>query len=146
MTENKKEERKKTDEEVLFPEMKVKVKGVEYVVKPWSFGELLEVNPTLEKIFNSLDEKGTKIDIGNMDINTIKNIYFASAPQMPYIISKSTTITEEEVMKLSLQDALSFIMTIFSANLESINSFLSLFFAPNENAQNGPEEEVKGQS
>ncbi|MFO7701666.1 MAG: hypothetical protein R6V37_01590, partial [Psychroflexus maritimus] len=51
MTENKKEERKKTDEEVLFPEMKVKVKGVEYVVKPWSFGELLEVNPTLEKIF-----------------------------------------------------------------------------------------------
>ena len=145
MTDKKEEKKKKTDEQILFPDMKVEAGGKEYILSPWNLGELVEVTPILEKIFVKLDEKGTKVDFENISFDVIKNVYFAATPQLIDLIAFSVDLGEDEVKKLSVPDALSLAMGIFSVNMESFNSFLSLFFAPPVEVE-GPEEEVKGQS
>ena len=86
MTNEKKEAKKKTDEQILFPETTVIADGVSYVIKPWTLGEILEINPILENIFNALESKGTKIDLENLNMNMIKDIYFAAMPQVVELI------------------------------------------------------------
>ena len=52
------DESKRSEELVLFPEAKVKVSsgGVEeeLILKPWSFGTLIDLNPHLAGIFSDL--------------------------------------------------------------------------------------------
>jgi hypothetical protein len=140
---SKEEVKKKTDEQVMFPEGKVTINNKEYEITPWCLGDLIKVNPILEVVFEKLEKKGTKLDVNNFNFSIIKDIYFASVPQMSKLIEFTLGISEEEVNKLSIQDALGVVITVFVINMESFKSFFSLFFPP-EN-QEGPEEEVKGQ-
>lgn len=139
------DENKKTDEQILFPDRTVTIDGKEMTLKPWKLGDLIKINPILEAVFIKLEEKGTKIDLENFNVNIMKDIYFAAMPQVANLIVASTELNEDEVNNLSVEDALGLIMVIFTINMDSFRSFLNLFFIPNQNVEQGLEEEVKGQ-
>ena len=145
MTEEKKEVAQ-TEEQILFPEHKVEADGKEYVIKPWTFGQLVKVNPILEKVLDKLESKGTKIDLENFDVLMMKDIYLAAIPQVTALLIESLDITEDDINKMSITGALSLLMGVFAANVESFRSFFDLFFNPmGIKLEEGSEEEVKGQ-
>jgi hypothetical protein len=130
-----KENKEKSDEKILFPEIKVTVttmkgKEKEYVVTPWSFGELIEVNPLIEEIFTQLEARGTVIDFASFDITTIKNIYFSVIPQLSKIIVSTVKITEDELKNLTVDSAIALASSIWNANKDSLGNILSPFFGP----------------
>lgn len=129
MVEDKKEEGKtrKSAEEVLFPDIKLTVGGKEYTIRPWTFGELIEVNPDIEEIFIQLEKRGTKIDIEDFGFNTMKNIYFSVMPQAGVIIRKTIDITEEELNSLTPNEAIELALAIFTANKDALKNILSPF-------------------
>ena len=49
---------KKTDEEILFPDVKVG----KVVVKPWSFGVLFEISDLVDSVLNKMESKNLGFD------------------------------------------------------------------------------------
>jgi len=131
MSENEKKEL--TDEQIMFPEVKVTLKYTdgkekEVEVKPWSFGELVEINPILEEIFKQMEARGTSIDLADFGFGTLKDVYFSALPQIGKVIAKTVGIKEEELSKMTVDSILTAAVTIFTANKESFSNFFGLFF------------------
>ena len=131
MTEEK-EKKKKSDEEILFPEVKIKVKNMkgkekEYVIRPWSFGELVEISPLIENIFQDLKKRGTVIDPTNFTFDNMKDVYFSSIKHVGEIIAKTLKIEKAELSDLSVPSAVNLALGIFNANLDNLGNIISPF-------------------
>jgi len=147
-----KEKVEKSDEQILFPEVKVTVKDMkgkekEYVVKPWSFGDLMEVSPLIEEMFDQMEKRGTTIDDGIFDFKAIKNIYFSAISQVSKIVSHTVKVSEEELMKLSIDSIILLATAIWNSNSDSLKNVLSPFFGTGgAGLEEGQSEEQKDQS
>lgn len=115
---------KKSEEAVLFPE--AKIEGANITIRPWTFGDLLDVNPYVEAIFARLEEKNIALDFAMIGIKEIKELYFAAAPQLLEIIKISAKKTEEEVRALDLTTAVKILYVIWEQNKSSIKNAASL--------------------
>lgn len=117
---------KKVDEAVLFPE--ITIEG--FTFKPWTFGKLLDVNPSLEAIFERLESKGVRLESALIGFNEIKEIYFAAAPQLLKIVALTLDKEEEEIKGLPLTTVLKLIFAIWQQNSDNLKNVLSLFVRP----------------
>lgn len=117
-------EKKKSDEEILFPE--AKIDGTDITIRPWTFGDLLDVNPHVEAIFTRLEEKNVLLDFTMIGVKEIKELYFTAAPQLLEIIKISVKKTEEETRALDLTTAIKILYVIWNQNRESIKNAVSL--------------------
>ena len=124
-------EKKVADEVILFPE--ANVEGI--VVKPWTFGVLLDVNPFLEAIFEKIEAKGIKFDGFMLGFTEIKELYFAAAPQLLKILAFTTGKSEEEIRNLSLNIVLRLVYIIWQQNQANLKNALGLFNPPASNEE-----------
>jgi len=124
-TEEVDEELKKSDEEILFPEAKVG----DFVVKPWTLGQLLKINPHIEKVFAKLEEKRIKLTLENVN-DFIVDLYFAALPEVVEIMAISLDVDQEKLHSLQLKEVVQLIYTIFIQNQENLKNVLSLLQMP----------------
>lgn len=114
---------KVSEEFILFPE--ANVEGI--ILKPWTFGVLLDVNPFIEAIFLTLEAKGIVLDRLSIGFKEIQAIYFAAAPQLLRVIVLSTGKDEEYLRNLDLKIIIKLVYVIWNQNSENLKNALSLF-------------------
>jgi hypothetical protein len=122
------EEQKKTDEEILFPN--VEVCGI--TIKPWNFGKLFEISPSLESIIDKAEAKGIVEEFYNSDIlryTTIAKLFLLASNDLMKIICITTGVEEEKVKSLSIEDGTKIILTIYNQNSELVKNALSPLLA-----------------
>ena len=104
--------KKKTDEEIMFPE--VTVAG--YKVKPWSFGMLFEISPMLDSVLSTLETKDIDVDSGFLSYTTIARLFAVASPQILDIIAITLDVDVNEVKNLSMEDGVKIAFTIYQQN------------------------------
>jgi len=115
-----KKENKKSDEEILFPE--VKIGG--YVVKPWSFGILFSISELLEQVLDKIEEKNLMdvFDTEFMSYISMARLFTVAGSQVLKIISITLDEDEEEIKKLDMKDGIKIATTIYQQNLEILKN------------------------
>jgi len=120
------ENKTKTDEEILFPEVTIG----DLVIKPWTFGKLFEISALLEEVLDKMDAKSIKLeDIapeGFMSYTTVARLFTIASPEVLKIVALTTEKTEEEIKELSMQDGIKAVVTIYNQNKEIIKNALGL--------------------
>jgi len=122
----KKEEVKKTDEEILFPEAKVG----DLIIKPWSFGMLFDISSLLEKVIDKAEEKGL-IDNLEKDVvtyTTLAKLFAVANNECLELIALTLGLSQEEVKEFDMTKGVKVAMIIFMQNKESIKNALAPLF------------------
>jgi hypothetical protein len=112
---------KKSEEEILMPEMEFKG----FKIKPWTLGKLKQINPHLEKIIEKLDKKGIKLTLDNVQDN-VASLYFAAVDSVVAILALSLNTAEKNLEELTISDTISLIYLIYRQNEESVKNVSSL--------------------
>lgn len=119
------EEKKKTDEEVLFT--KEKIAG--YTITPWSFGTLFEIGQMLDTIFDELDKRKIVLDdVDFLSYTFMVKLFSIASPQIKKIISITLDTSEDNVDMLSMKDGINITLVIFKQNFDIIKNELGLTF------------------
>ena len=115
-----------TDEQVLFPEVKIG----DIVVKPWSFGILFEISTMLEKVLDRINEKQILIDpiSGFISYFDMLRIFTLANSEVRKIIAITVGKTEEEINQLSMEDGIKIAMEIYNTNSTTLKNVLSSLF------------------
>jgi hypothetical protein len=115
----KKEE--KTEDYILFPDLEIDG----YIIRPWTLGKLRKINPHLENIFKSLEEKQVILSIDNIGSH-LKEIYFAAVPEIVSILAISLDVQEDDLEDVTIPQAIKLIYSVFKQNEDSIKNVSSL--------------------
>lgn len=110
-------EKKPTDGEILFPEVKV----CGYTVRPWTFGDTAALGPEFRGMIRAIREEKVGFD----DIEErFPEIVTLLLPFGPQVVAKTLHVPVAEVEKLSIGDATVLFLTIINQNMDYIkNSF-----------------------
>lgn len=113
-------QKKKSEEEVLFPEVEVG----DIVVKPWSFGKLFDLAPILERVLDKAEEKGlmTMFDTSFISYATMARLFTIASPEVLEIISITINKKVEEIKELSMEDGIKIAVIIYNQNKNSIKN------------------------
>lgn len=137
---------KKTDEEILFPDINVG----EYVVKPWNFGILFEISSLVEAVIVKAEEKGIEDQLNNIDdsfipYTVILKIFTLCSNELLEIIAITLGISIEEVKGVSMKQGIELVMAIFKQNSTVIKNSLAPLFQAIPTVEEGkdPEEKVE---
>jgi len=130
--------KKKTDEEILFPEKTIA--GIK--VKPWSFGELFVIADPLDRVLDKIEISGLgeKLidDEGEIqfDYLSLAKLFTLASQELLSVISATLSVDEEVVKKLSAADGISIVMHMFNQNKEMlINAIKNAFSSPPEKTE-----------
>ena len=125
--------KKKSDEEILFPEQKIA--GIE--VKPWSFGSLFIVAEPLDRVLDKIQRSGLDEKIIDetgeisFDYLSLAKLFTLASPELLSVISLTLDVEEEEVSALSAADGIAIVMLMFNQNKEMlINAIKNAFSSP----------------
>lgn len=124
----------KTDEQVLFPEQDIEG----YKVRPWTFGQAVDLAPTLDKIVSILKQEGVgdyvlslaskgkdlkvEEELGMM-VSKISGLVPKLLPHAPNVVMVSLGIKEDEWRAMSLSKATALFLGICTANMEYLKNF-----------------------
>jgi len=111
----------KTEDYILFPELDIEG----YSIKPWTLGKLRRINPHLEGIFKSLEEKDIQLTMDTIG-DHLKDIYFAAIPQIIAILAISLEKTQDDLEEVTIPQAIKLIYAVFKQNEESIKNVSNL--------------------
>lgn len=114
---------KKSDEEILFPS--IKVGGI--TIEPWSFGVLFDLSPMLERLLDVVTEKGidAELEKGTLSYITMAKLFTLASKEVLEIMAITTEQEEDVIKKLSMADGVKIAMVIFQQNKETIKNALS---------------------
>jgi hypothetical protein len=119
-----------SDEEILFSDEEIE--GI--VIKPWSFGMLFEVSPSLEIVLDKMDEKGLIAKFeeseGFLSWTLLARLFTIAGPEVLKIISLTTKKPVEEVKSLEMNVGMKIATTIYNQNKERILNALKNVFSP----------------
>jgi hypothetical protein len=129
---------KKTDEQILFPEAKVTVTGATIneviTLKPWAFGQLLDVNPYLSDIFDELETqleiRGITLDQATITFNLIKSLYFSVAAKIiPILVvtCRDDKYNATYFRELDIASITKLTYVVWQQNQDNIKNALTLF-------------------
>ena len=117
--------KKKSEEEILFPEVKIAGK----TVKPWSFGALFDLSESLEIVLDKIEDRDIDKEFedsgGILAYSTIARIFTIANREVLKIIAYTLEEDEAEVKKLSMSDGVKIALTIFNQNRETIKNALA---------------------
>jgi len=111
----------KTEDSILFPDLDIDG----FNVKPWTLGKLRRINPHLEGIFKSLEDKNIKITLDNFGEH-LKDVYFAAVPEIISILALSLEKSEDDLEDVTIPQAIKLIYAVFKQNEESIKNVSNL--------------------
>ena len=119
-------EKKKTDEEILFPDVKV----ADTTIRPWSFGVLFEISDLVDHVINKMEAKKVGLDSiissdGTITFLTIGKLFTIASPEVLKIMSITTGLSDIDIKALSMEDGIKMAFTIFSQNKETIKNALN---------------------
>lgn len=119
-------EKKKTDEEILFPDVKV----ADTTIRPWSFGVLFEISDLVDHVINKMEDKKVGLDSiissdGTITFLTIGKLFTIASPEVLKIMSITTGLSDIDIKALSMEDGIKMAFTIFSQNKETIKNALN---------------------
>ena len=125
--------KKKTDEEILFPEKTIA--GI--VVKPWSFGELFIIADPLDRVLDKIEESGLgeKLidETGDVkfDYFSLARLFTLASKELLSVISETLKVKPEVVSELSAADGIAIVLLMFNQNREMIvNAIKNAFSSP----------------
>jgi len=120
--------KKKSEEEILFPEAKVG----DIIVKPWSFGKLFDLSVLLEHVLDKMEEKKINLDFGSgvVPYSTIARLFTIASPEVLKIISITLNRDEKEIRDLNMANGIRIAMIIYQQNAEIIKNELSSLPSP----------------
>ena len=125
--------KKKTDEEILFPEKTIA--GIK--IKPWSFGELFIIADPLDRILDKIEESGLSEKLIDeegeiqFDYLSLAKLFTLASKELLSVISSTLRVDEEVVKNLSAPDGISIVMHMFNQNKEMlINAIKNAFSSP----------------
>lgn len=130
-----------TDEErILFPEVKIG----NLIIKPWTFGILFEIADLLGQVIDKAENKGIIKDLessgGLLKYSTIAKLFSVANKEVLIILSKTLNVEEEVIKKLSMEEGIKVVMTVYNQNKATItNSLKNALSVP----QNQNQEEEK---
>ena len=120
----------KDDESVLFPEEEIG--GV--TVRPWSFGVLFDIAPSLEIVLDKIDEAKLfeKIESSEGFITwpLMARIFTIAGPEVLKIISLTIEKPLEEVKKFDMDTGMKIAVCIYNQNKDRIFNALKNVFGP----------------
>lgn len=110
--------RKKSEEEILFPEVNIN----NITVKPWGFGALFELSAILERVLDKAEEKGLIKDLESDFLSsvTLARLFTIANQEVLHIIAYTVGKKEEEVKKWDMQTGIKVAVTIFNQNKDTI--------------------------
>lgn len=124
--------KKKTDSEILFPEVSLDTNIGKIDISPFTLGNLVDVAPNIEAIVNGLKIRGTSLlddDSGiKFTVEDLFSIYLSSSTELLPILEIVTKRTEEELRSLIPTDAIKIISLIIQQNGETFKNFFDPFF------------------
>ena len=128
------EPKKKSDEQILFPEAKVG----DITIKPWSFGKLFDLSILLEVVLDKVEEKKINLDFesGIIPYTTIARLFTIASPEVLKIMSITLDKSEEEVRELGMEDGMKIAMVIYQQNSETIKEGLGELLNASEKSGN----------
>jgi len=114
------------------------VDGVE--VKGFSFGDLINVTPELEKIYNRLVELKflEKGELGLTD-QGVMQIFFSCAPSCLKLMASATKLSEEKLRKLTKETAIKILASIWKLNEAFLKNIFALCYFVAEGRKEVPE-------
>lgn len=131
--------KKKSDEGVLFPDVKVG----DIIVKPWTFGMLFELSEPLDRIITKVEDRGLDIEFekGILSYVTMAKLFTIASSEALEIICKTLDKPDEEVKELGMEDGIKIALIIYNQNKESIVSSLKNAFSSSPKEKNKEEEQ-----
>jgi len=123
------DKKKKSDEEILFPDIKVG----DLVIKPWSFGKLFDLSLLLDQIMVKAEARGIleDIDDGFLKYTTMMKIFALSAPEILEIVCITVGKDEDYIKSLSMPDGIKIALSIYNQNVEIIKNAFALLTLAN---------------
>jgi hypothetical protein len=114
--------KKRSDEEVLFPEITID----DTTVKPWGFGALFELSDSLEKILDKVEEKklAEEIESGFLTNITLARLFTIANKEVLRIIAYTVKCDEDEVKDWDMDKGIKVATVIFNQNKETITGAL----------------------
>jgi hypothetical protein len=110
------EEAKKSESEILFPE--IEVEGIK--IKPWSFGQLADVSPALRRMSAEAGLAGVTIENIESRPMDIGLIMMAEAPE---VVARTIGMPLVDVRAWPIEKSVPVFMAIVMQNLERIKNF-----------------------
>lgn len=114
--------KKKSDEEILFPEKTIA--GI--VVRPWSFGELFTIADPLERVLDKIDDSGMSDKLIDeegefqLDYLSLARLFTLASQELLDIISGTLDIDREKIEALSATDGIAIVLLMFQQNREML--------------------------
>jgi len=131
--------KKKSDESVLFPDVRVG----DIIVKPWTFGMLFELSEPLDRIITKVEDRGLDVEFekGILSYVTMAKLFTIASSEALEIICKTLDKPDEEVKELGMEDGIKIALIIYNQNKESIVSSLKNAFSSSPKEKNKEEEQ-----
>ena len=121
--------KKKSEEEILFPDVKIG----KYTVKPWSFGKLFEISSLLESVLDKIEKKGLdKLFTSTESVvsyTTIARLFTICSAELLELIAMTVGASEDNIKELSMQDGVKTALIIYRQNSEIIKNVVSTTLA-----------------
>ena len=98
-------------------------------IEPWTYGQLLKLSPTLEKIASLIEEKGLTIgEITNSahDTKKLLHLIFQCLPFLSPIVSETLNLDSQEVDNWGFDKVARVALTIMVQNVILVKQFVSL--------------------
>jgi hypothetical protein len=126
--------KKKSEEEILFPD--VKVSNIK--VRPWSFGKLFDISVSLEKIIDKAEGKGLieRLEEGAFDPIVMARLFTLAGPEVLEIMSITVDKPIDDIKALDMEDGMKLAFTIFYQNKEKIKNALIPLLQVKEEGKN----------
>ena len=118
--EKKEEETTKPEELILFPE--IEIEG--YVIKPWSYGQLVAISGDIQKIIDSFKEDDVSLD--EITYTFIGSLFLKFSNELLNIVSLTLEVDKKEIEDIRPFDKVfRIINVIYLQNKETIKNVLS---------------------
>jgi len=120
----------KSDESILFPDVKIG----EINVKPWSFGMLFEISPYLEQVIDKAEASGLVKKLeesgGFLSYTIMARVFTIASPHILEILSITTGKDKEYIKALDMESGMKLAVTVYNQNKGTITNSLKNVFSP----------------
>lgn len=118
----------RSDEAILFPEVKVG----DVTIKPWSFGVLFDIAPSLEEVLDKAEKADlmNKIEGGFLSYTTMARLFTIASSPLLKIMSMTLHMKEEAVRALNMEDGIKIVMVVYNQNKSTISNAIKNVLSP----------------
>uniref|UniRef100_A0A6M3KG28 Tail assembly chaperone n=1 Tax=viral metagenome TaxID=1070528 RepID=A0A6M3KG28_9ZZZZ len=121
------QEKKKTDEEILFSERKI----AGFTVKPWSFGTLFDISGLLDTIFDKIAQKEIVLEFDfdeglTKELPKLLRIASIAAPEVKAVLALTVNVDEKEIEELDMVKGMELLSAVFRQNFSILKNAFGL--------------------